>query len=341
MAQQLLVAVALIGAPTSPAKVPESKLAETLMAVSTESTSTKYYASGWGVDRTADSESKSKIPLTFYTFRPSSDRYRVFNTSLSASPPQGFFGRLFRSPNPGLNRVQVGFIEWTASRFGLSLAEAASRYARSNAAVEGGWSGKAFRNHDTVSQELMSCLANDDRRYVYDAYRLNAPLHTLRLLSYSIQHHRLPGVAAMAAKALLTHESHESHASLKAGIGGSKLVVVEYGAGMAQTTLLLAEELRALHGLSVELHLYDISTPRWELLSFLCERDSLPCFFHDASNEPPMPLPAHVDVLVAQEVLEHMHPDQVWAHQTNSICSRARLCSSTGQLPAARVYTHT
>ena len=61
------------------------------------------------------------------------------------------------------------------------------------------------------------------------------------------------------------------------------LRIFDYGAGVPQTSLCLAEEVRTKHpGAQVELHLADIRTPRREFLAWYCaEIDGVACVFRN------------------------------------------------------------
>lgn len=245
---------------------------------------TVYYHTGWASARFADLAQPLPISHPFYSFRPSTNRYQKLVT----------VEKQFK-----LNRVQLGFIAWNAERLKIPQEDSMRRYLKAQQDIKRGHGGHAFRMIIEQQYHLLNSFAGDSRREVYDAYRIHAPLQTLRFVSY--------GVTARYPKKL--PPLLLSNASLPRA-PGEPLVIVEFGAGLGHTSLSLAEELRVAAGMPIELHLYDIATPRFELLKYLCVRDSLPCVLHDASAGP-VRLPPRAHCVIAQEVVEHLYADEL------------------------------
>ena len=173
-------------------------------------TSSTHYSTGWAPRRTYDSMPPNS---TFYDFRPPYNRYRWDNTS-------------------GLNRVQQGFVEWNALRLGISAHEARRRYVGSAMSISGGFARHTFRQFIEQNYHALSALASDRREEVFDAYRMHAPLQTLRFLSYTVRGRYSPLVPLLLDLASSNWPR------------GEPLVLVEFGAGLAHTSMSLAEELR-------------------------------------------------------------------------------------------------
>jgi hypothetical protein len=191
--------------------------------------------------------------------------------------------------NPGpmrFNRFEELFCEWNAQRRGITLSESRERFRRSAQVIHGGTSDSLFRWFTTTTHSVLSVFADDSPREAADAYIMHAELHFLRMLSYSEPDWR--------GSALVTRLADRP-----------RVTVLDYGCGLAQNSITLAEELRA-QGSSVRLVLADFPTIRFEYLDWLLDRldidhQLVPVGYGDLPRLEPW------DVLVATEFFEHVH----------------------------------
>ena len=243
------------------------------------------YASGWGANK-------------IY----SSDRELLIEANMKYFPPQDRYDSSEMFLGTKLNRIQVAFIKWNAVRLGITEPESLVRFSEAMALFAGGFAGGEFREYLNKNFMALKVLANDAEDEILNAYRIHAPLNTLRLVNYDIsKRHRNPLLAMEIPRRLVEAFGMEND---------GPLVIIDFGAGMAQSSFVLAEALRASYGRQVHLHLFDVPTPRKELLTYICDEfDRVPCTFHDIieglADPPPFPS-AHL--LIAQEVLEHVYP---------------------------------
>lgn len=176
-----------------------------------------------------------------------------------------------------MNAWQRTFCVWNSQRLGITLAESAARFERSMAAFDGAY---ADRVHDALA-----VFAGDAATEVFDAYQVHALPHFLRMLSYPE----------------CEREWAPDHPVLRALTGRAHVSVLDFGCGLAQTSITLARALRG-QGARVSLFLVDVPTLRAEFLVWMTGAVFLPCTRGQVA--PPLP-PA--DVIVATEVLEHLH----------------------------------
>jgi SAM-dependent methyltransferase len=187
-----------------------------------------------------------------------------------------------------MNRWQEAFCEWNAQRLNISVEESRQRYKQSWESMRGGHRGVFFRWFLTLSNKVYAVFFNDQPSEVFEAYQFSAPLYFLRYLSYK------------------ETKWADDHALVRGLSGKKNPVIADFGCGLAQHSIALAEKLRDM-GASPRLVLIDIPTMRKDFLAFLCAKLNLPADLLDSTRAKPLPeLPAF-DALIATEVFEHLH----------------------------------
>jgi len=189
---------------------------------------------------------------------------------------------------PTLTATQEAFCLWTAERLGIQLDESRRRFNKSWSMFPNGHVGQEYRTFCLLSYGLYQVFYDDSEREVYEAYRMNSPMHFLRLLSY--QESVWPA----------------AHPIVEALSGKGDVTIVDYGCGIAQLSRGLAETLRK-HGTNVSLILVDIPTLRKDFLLWLGSKTGIPMEFLDCSRARPIPDLPNSDVVIATEVFEHLH----------------------------------
>jgi hypothetical protein len=187
-----------------------------------------------------------------------------------------------------LNRYQEAFCEWNAQRLGVTVAESRRRFEDSMRTFRGGHAGLTFRTFNDISHSLYSVFANDTEREVYDAYRLHTPAHFLRQLSHSEP---------------AWGPSHPVVAALRSNDAAT---IVDFGCGMAQSSISLGERLRSF-GVVPTLVLADIPTLRFEFLEWLAPHWGFDARMAACTPEHPVPELEPCDVLIAREFFEHVY----------------------------------
>ena len=260
-------------------------------AAATDQLATYRYRTGW--------EARGSSAATAEGHR----RLRRIIALAAAKPPgtNRYFANQTVDPSvTGLNRWQLAFVLWNAQRLGISVEASAQRWVAAFKGVAN------FRQFTQTTFKVLAFYASDSRAEVYDAYRLSAPQITLRMVSYPVPYKcGSRGFGKMAATLTTLAESLTARREV--------LRIFDYGAGVPQTSLCLAEEVRTKHpGAQVELHLADIRTPRREFLAWYCaEIDGVACVFYDIEVGADMPTVPPVHAWVALEVFEHLHPQQL------------------------------
>jgi SAM-dependent methyltransferase len=192
-----------------------------------------------------------------------------------------------------LNRFQRLFCEYNAQRLGISVGEATRRFERSSKAIRGGHGGLGYRLFVETAHVLCEPFASDTPGEVWDAYRLHQEVHLLRFLSY-----REP--VWTAGDPLLDSLKRDTP------------VIVDFGCGIAQFSITLAEALRERHP---RLVLADIPTLHFDFLAWLVERLELDARLRPCTQEHPMPQLEPTDVVVAREFFEHVpNPSEYLAY---------------------------
>jgi methyltransferase family protein len=195
-----------------------------------------------------------------------------------------------------LNRYQQAFCDWNAQRLAISPEESRARFESSMRTFRGGHAGLTFRTFNDISHSLYSVFANDSATEVYDAYRLHAPAHFLRQLSHGepawpTDH---PVVAALRSRPEAT--------------------IIDFGCGLAQASVSLADRLRSL-GVEPTLVLADIPTLRFDFLAWLVEQWGFEARLHACTPETPVPELEPCDVLIAREFFEHVYDPVAYLDQ--------------------------
>lgn len=187
-----------------------------------------------------------------------------------------------------LNPWQAGFCAWNAERLGISAAESERRYRASWQVLPGGHGGAEFRSVCKTQMDVLSVIADDSPAEVYESYTLHSWLFLLRQISQPVpvwgnDHALVRGVAKIPAP-----------------------VIVDYGCGVAQSSISLALALRD-KGATPHLVLADIPTVRLDFVAWLCRRLNLSCETLACTREHPLPTFPPADVAIAIEIFEHLH----------------------------------
>lgn len=183
--------------------------------------------------------------------------------------------------------TQEMFCQWNAERLGITLQESRERLLASRKAIPGGHGGKQYRTFCETSYQLFRVFIDDSAREVYDAYQFHAPMHFLRMLSYTEP---------------VWDDHHPVVRQLKTL---SDIAILDFGCGLAQRSRSLAEKLIA-DGHRVTLSLADIPTLRKEFLLWLGERTHIPTRFLNCSEAAIPQLPS-CHVCIATDIFEHLH----------------------------------
>jgi 2-polyprenyl-3-methyl-5-hydroxy-6-metoxy-1,4-benzoquinol methylase len=186
-----------------------------------------------------------------------------------------------------LNRTQQMFIQWNAERLSIPTAESRARYIASLRTLPGGHRGIDYREFSVLSHEIFRAFHSDSPAEVFEAYQFHGALHFLRLLSYD--------------------DDLRIDNSVVDDLGSlGNVCIVDYGCGLAQSSIALAERLRA-RGVGVTLVLVDIPTIVTTFLRWMTGKLGLVAEFIlcDASQPYPVLPPCHL--CVATEVFEHLH----------------------------------
>jgi 2-polyprenyl-3-methyl-5-hydroxy-6-metoxy-1,4-benzoquinol methylase len=192
-----------------------------------------------------------------------------------------------------LNRFQRLFCDYNAERLGITVDEATKRFERSSNAIRGGHGGLGYRLFVETAHVLFEPFASDTRDELWDAYRLHQEAHLLRFLSYSEP-------VWTADDPLLNSLKRDTP------------VIVDFGCGVAQFSITLAEALRERRP---RLVLADIPTLHFDFLAWLVQRLELDATLHACDREQPMPELDATDVVVAREFFEHVpNPSEYLAY---------------------------
>ena len=187
-----------------------------------------------------------------------------------------------------LNAWQEAFCRWNAERLGIDLHESYARHRRSWAALRGGYGGNNFRALCELTHEVHEPFYSDARAEVYEAYRMHAPLHFMRMLGCRIPSwpEYLPEIKQLLEK--------------------PSALILDFGCGLAQKSISLAQYIQR-QGHPAELHLADIPTIRMEFLKWYCARLKIPMVFGECMPARPIPPLPRCDLCIASEVFEHLY----------------------------------
>lgn len=195
---------------------------------------------------------------------------------------------LHKNQPPEWTPTQRSFIAWNAERLGISAAESEARFRQSWCAIAHGHRGREFREFNKLSYEVYQVFAQDREQEVFESYRLHAPMHFLRMLSYS------------------EHRFDAEHPVVRALDGIPEVTVLDFGCGLAHQSRALCEYLLSKNR-RVRLVLIDIPTLRREFLLWAGAQRGIPTEFLACTREQPIPAlpPAHV--CIATDFFEHVH----------------------------------
>jgi 2-polyprenyl-3-methyl-5-hydroxy-6-metoxy-1,4-benzoquinol methylase len=184
-----------------------------------------------------------------------------------------------------LNRFQRLFCEFNAERLGITAEEAIRRFERSSTAIRGGHGGVAYRLLMETTHVLYEPFATDSPGEVWDAYCIHQEAHLLRYLSY-----REPAWSPSDP--------------LVESLSADRPVIVDFGCGMAQFSITLAEAVRERHP---RLVLADIPAMHFHFLAWLVKRLNVDATLRPCTREQPRPQLEAADIVVAREFFEHVH----------------------------------
>jgi 2-polyprenyl-3-methyl-5-hydroxy-6-metoxy-1,4-benzoquinol methylase len=186
-----------------------------------------------------------------------------------------------------LNIWQYAFVQWNSARLNISQEESFNRYRRSWNIFPGGHSGNDFRTFNVTSHQTMGTFFDDSLPEVHNAYIAHANLHFLRMLTYVIP-------------------TWEANNPLLRKLNGKNSVIVDYGCGLAHTSITLADALQKL-GNKCELVLCDIPSMRLDFLRWFCDRLHIPCSIESIVSPTTSPEIPMCDLVIATEVMEHVY----------------------------------
>ena len=189
---------------------------------------------------------------------------------------------------PKLTATQELFCEWNAEQLGITVEESRARFIASWQAIGHGHGGHEFRNFCDLSYRIYGVFHGDSARESFTSYQFHGPMHFLRMLSY----HEPPWP--------------DEHPAARHCATLDEVSILDFGCGLAHVSRSLALKLRE-RGQKVKLTLIDIPTTRKPFLVWLCARTGIPATFLDATPTAPIPPLVPSDILVATEVLEHLH----------------------------------
>lgn len=194
------------------------------------------------------------------------------------------------------NELQRYFCEWNATRLGITIDESTDRFHKSAAVFRGGHGGKAYRHFCSQSHDVFSVFWSDSEREAIHAYKMHEHLHLLRMLSYPCPTWQEND---LIVSALLLKE---------------EVCILDYGCGMAQSSLALTEFLTG-KGKKVKLVLADIPTIIKDFLLWVAAQKGFSVTSLDCTNDIPLPEVPPTDVIIATEVFEHIHnPVKTFLH---------------------------
>jgi SAM-dependent methyltransferase len=193
-----------------------------------------------------------------------------------------------RAERVELNPYQEAFTRWNAQRLGITLDESRARLVASIRTLRGGHSGLAFRIFNDLSHAIYQPFVTDTEREVYAAYEFHSSAHFLRTLSQGP-----PNWPA-------------DHPVLRTFGGAPAVSILDFGCGMAQPSISLAQRLMAL-GTRPRLLLADIPTLRFEFVGWLAADWGIEARQYPCTPERPVPEIEKCDVLIAREFFEHVY----------------------------------
>lgn len=191
-----------------------------------------------------------------------------------------------------LNVWQYAFVQWNHERLGITQQQSFDRYSASWNAFPGGHAGQVYRSFMEKAHETMQTFHDDSLNEVHAAYIAHANPHFLRMLTYVIP---IWSANNPIVRMLL----------------GRPTRVIDYGCGLAQISITLADALRKL-GSPCELFLCDIPSLRLDFLHWFCRRLDIPCRVEIIPSPTRGPELPDSDMIIATEVMEHIYnPEEV------------------------------
>ena len=187
-----------------------------------------------------------------------------------------------------LDEMQQMFCAWNAERLGIDAEESRRRYEKSWNAVKGGHRGKEYRDFGVVSHEISSVFWNDSKKEAFEAYKMHEYTHLLRMVTYPTPAWRDTDPVAGELLKLDT------------------ISIVDFGCGMAQKSIALAEFLLARNK-QVKLNLADIPTIIKDFLMWVTAKRGVTASFLDCTLLQPLPDIPPCNLIIATEVFEHLH----------------------------------
>jgi len=192
-----------------------------------------------------------------------------------------------------LNETQKQFIEWNSARLNIPMEEIRKRLLLSQGRFVDGYSGMEFDEFCELTHEVFGVLYGDKEQELYDSYAFYGTLHFLRYLSYPMP-------------------AYEDSSIIIKSIGPkSKIVLVDYGCGLAQRSRAMANYY-ANRNVKTELHLFDIPTIRKDFIKWIYRESSVKLTFHDCTSANPIPEIPNCDVFFALEFLEHVYNPMIY-----------------------------
>jgi len=192
-----------------------------------------------------------------------------------------------------LTETQKLFIEWNAERLNIPVEDCRKRFFRSMERFVNGHTGWEFDEYCELTHDVFNVLYSDKEEELYDSYAFYGTLDFLRYLSYPVPR-------------------YEDNSILIESIGQkSKIVIVDYGCGLAQSSRALADYY-ASRNINTELHLFDIPTIRKNFLKWIYRNGSVKLTLHDCTADNPIPEIPECDVLFALEFLEHVYNPMIY-----------------------------
>jgi 2-polyprenyl-3-methyl-5-hydroxy-6-metoxy-1,4-benzoquinol methylase len=197
--------------------------------------------------------------------------------------------RFIRGSAPrALDAWQQAFCEWNAERLGIGVDESTGRFKNSWAAIKGGHSGRQFKLFVQLQQDVLQPFFGNREQEILNTYAAHGGTQFLRRLAQ-----RVPVWPEHAPE-------------LRPVFDQPATVIADFGCGLAQTSISLAEYLQG-QGRSPELFLADLPLMHKDFLHWFCHQLKLPITFGDCTAAQPIPRLPLCDVLIVREVFEHLH----------------------------------
>lgn len=213
---------------------------------------------------------------------------RKFRYTVSLFRPGTRLIRFGRFAEPAaFNRTQELFMEWNAQRLGIPLQASRERYVASWASLPQGYAGRDYREFCVLSHEVFRVFWDDTPAEAFEAYKFHCCLHFLRFLSY-----REPELL--------------DEAVLDAVAQCGEVCILDYGCGLAQGSISLAERLQK-KGARVSLVFADVPSLVTDFVMWMAARLSLRAQFVACDAQNPYPSFAPCHICIAKEVFEHVH----------------------------------